>query len=82
MRVSLSGRFIERNVGGNTTYARNLESGLIERGVEIEHIPYASSAPLTALRESLYGVNPPQQVQVIHYIADTGPLLPLRRPAS
>lgn len=81
MRVSLSGRFIERNVGGNTTYARNLESGLIERGVEIEHIPYASSAPLTALRESLYGVNPPQQVQVIHYIADTGPLLPLRRPS-
>ncbi|MDU1064592.1 MAG: glycosyltransferase family 1 protein [Cutibacterium avidum] len=81
MRVSLSGRFIERNVGGNTTYARALESGLLQRGVDVNHIPFAASAPLTALKESFYAVNPPQQVQLIHYIADTGPLLPPRRPS-
>lgn len=81
MRVAVSGRFVERNVGGNSTYARALVSGMRVAGVEVDLIPYSRSAPLTALRETWYGVSAPREVDLVHYLADTGPLLPPRRPS-
>lgn len=81
LKVLMPSRIVDRNVGGNTTYAVNLEAGLLDRGIAIGRIPAASSAPLTLLQESLTGILPGEAGEVLHYVADTGPLLRTRRPS-
>lgn len=80
MRVAMSGRIVKRNVGGNTTYGRALKRGLESRGIEIDLIPYRRSPSVTAIVESLYAFRPPKNVDVIHYLADTGSLIRTRKP--
>ncbi len=81
MEILLPSRIVDRHVGGNTTYGRCLERELLARGVGVGRIPSAGNAPLTALKETLAGVRRGIPGQVVHYLADTGPLLPTRRPA-
>lgn len=81
MEIALSGRFIERNVGGNSTYARALRRGLEARGQRTVLIPYRSSAVGTALAETRYGRSHPDGVDLVHFLADTGPLVAPRGPS-
>jgi len=81
LKVLMPSRIVDRNVGGNTTYAQNLQAGLLDRGIAVGRIPAASTPALTLLRESLTGVLPGDAGEVLHYVADTGPLLRTRRPS-
>lgn len=76
-RVLFPSRIVDRHVGGNTTYARRIRDGLVERGVETGTIPSGSHPVTTLLKESasMASRNPGT---VLHFSADTGPLLPGR----
>jgi len=81
MRVVMPGRFVERNVGGNSTYARRIASGLTERGIDVATIPAARSAPGNILRETFAGLASARTSdEVVHFVGDTGPLLKVTRP--
>lgn len=81
MEIALSGRFIERNVGGNSTYGRALQKGLEARGQQTVLIPYRSSALSTAIAETRYGRSHAASVDLVHFLADTGPLVAPRGPS-
>lgn len=74
-------RILDRQVGGNTTYARNVARGLYERGVEVGRIPAGQNPILTAVRETLAATSRSKDETVLHYVADTGPLMPARTPS-
>lgn len=79
--VAFPARIIDRHVGGNTTYARYMEKGLIARGIGVGRIPAARSAPMTALSETREGLRKPVRGKVLHFSADTGPLIKTRQPS-
>jgi glycosyltransferase involved in cell wall biosynthesis len=81
MRILMPERIVDRHVGGNTTYARHIEAGLIERGISVGRIRSWSRPQLTLLQESITGVSPGSRGDVLHYVADTGPLIRTRRPS-
>jgi glycosyltransferase involved in cell wall biosynthesis len=74
-------RIVDRQVGGNTTYARAIESGLSSRGIVVGRIPARSRPQLTMLQETLTGLQSGEVGDVLHYVADTGPLMRTRRPS-
>jgi glycosyltransferase involved in cell wall biosynthesis len=80
MKIIFPGRIVNRHVGGNTTYARQMIAGLNERGIETGTMPMSSHPALTLVRESLVGARSTPN-QILHYSADTGPLLPTRTPS-
>jgi len=80
MRVFMPSRFLDRHVGGNTTYARTIAAGLAERGIPVDRIPAGGSAFATMIRESMFGLGAGRRDEVLHYVGDTGPLLGTRRP--
>jgi glycosyltransferase involved in cell wall biosynthesis len=80
MRILMPSRFVDRHVGGNTTYARNLEAGLLARGIAVGRIPAGSSPAATLVLESLAGLRKGADEDILHYVADTGPVLGTRRP--
>lgn len=81
MKVWFPERIVDRHVGGNTTYGRHLRSGLMERGVEVGVIPAGSRAATTALRETSFGRARRAEGEILHFLADTGPLLAPRTPS-
>lgn len=81
MRVLFPERIIDRHVGGNTTYSRFIERGLIERGVATGRVPAGKNAAVTLFRETLAGRQAGADGDLLHYVADTGPLLRTRRPS-
>lgn len=70
-------RIIDRHVGGNTTYARELRAGLERRGFATGVIPSGRYPVTTMLGETMFGLQH-RPGEVLHYSADTGPLLPTR----
>lgn len=82
MKVLMPGRILDRHVGGNTTYARHLAGGLRQRGVVVESLPYAGNPVLTMAKETGQALRPASSKdEVLHYVADTGPLVKTRRPS-
>ncbi len=81
LRVLMPARIVDRHVGGNTTYARELEKGLLERGIPTGRIPMGRNAVETLIRETREGRRGGEAGDVLHYTSDTGPLLPTRRPS-
>src|ERR1700712_2867041 len=75
MRILMPERIVDRHVGGNTTYARHIEAGLKERNIDVGRIRSWSRPQLTLLQESLTGLMPGSKGDVLHYVADTGPLV-------
>lgn len=73
-------RFLDRHVGGNTTYARHLARGLQSRGVDIARIPAGRNPITTMARETAAGLQSRRRGDIMHYVADTGPLLGTRSP--
>lgn len=74
-------RILNRHVGGNTTYAREIRGGLLEQGHEIGLIPSGRHPALTALTETTFGLRRREPGEVVHYTSDTGPMLPTRAPS-
>jgi glycosyltransferase involved in cell wall biosynthesis len=73
LKVLFPQRIVDRHVGGNTTYARAVRDGIAARGIETGVIPAGGSAVATMLAETVYGRR--NRVDVLHYSADTGPLV-------
>ncbi|NQX03969.1 glycosyltransferase family 4 protein [Rathayibacter sp. VKM Ac-2856] len=73
MKVLFPERIVDRHVGGNTTYARAVRDGIAARGIETGIIPARGSAVATMLAETAYGRR--NKTDVLHYSADTGPLV-------
>lgn len=81
MHVLMPERILDRNVGGNTTYARNIARGLFERGVLVERMPAGKHPVHTTLLETIQAKRSPRSDGILHYVADTGPLLRTRGPS-
>jgi glycosyltransferase involved in cell wall biosynthesis len=81
MKILMPARIVDRHVGGNTTYGRHIEAGLTARGIPVGRIPAASKPALTMMQETLTGLLPGRSGDILHYLADTGPLLRTRRPS-
>ncbi len=81
LRVLMPSRFVDRHVGGNTTYARAIAAGLEARGIEVGRISAGSNAITTAARETFEGLRRHRRGDVLHYVGDTGPLLGTRSPS-
>jgi len=81
MHVLMPGRILERHVGGNTTYARTIAEGLRARNVSVDSIKFGGN-PLAAIGlESLEALKRHSRDTILHYVADTGPLVPTRTPS-
>lgn len=80
MKVTMPGRILNKNVGGNTTYARSLADGLSRRGLTIGVLQHYSNPALTMICETAAGLSS-RNGEVIHYVADTGPLVKTRTPS-
>lgn len=73
-KVLFPDRIVNRHVGGNTTYAREVRDGLIARGVETGTIPSGRNPLGTIVKESAAMTRRLEET-VLHFSADTGPLL-------
>ncbi|KZF09110.1 glycosyl transferase family 1 [Rhodococcus sp. EPR-157] len=76
----MPGRILDRHVGGNTTYARELALGLTTRGVDVESMAFYGNAVATMVSETAQGMRQ-RTDSVLHYVADTGPLVRTRTPS-
>nr|WP_296773616.1 glycosyltransferase family 1 protein [Rhodococcus sp. (in: high G+C Gram-positive bacteria)] len=79
MKVLMPGRILERHVGGNTTYARSLAHGLRSRGITVEPMRFHAHPAATMASETLQGLT--RRDGIMHYVADTGPLVRTRGPS-
>lgn len=78
--VYLPERILNRNTGGNTTYTRAIAERLVSYGWAVDTIPAGRTPPLTAVRETAFGLRS-LSGSVLHFSADTGPLLKPRTPS-
>lgn len=81
IRILMPARIVDRQVGGNTTYARHIEAGLLEHGVSVGRIRSGNNPQITMLRESQAALQRGLPGDILHYLADTGPLVRTRRPS-
>ena len=81
MKVLIPGRILARHVGGNTTYARNIAAGLERRGHTVASIPHGRHPLTTAISENRVGLSRGDHGDLIHYVADTGPIIRTKRPS-
>lgn len=82
MKVFMPARILDRQVGGNTTYARNVARGLVEKGISVERIGAGANPAHTALLETTAALRRKPPRSILHYVADTGPLVRTRTPAA
>lgn len=73
-------RILNRNTGGNTTYTRRIDRGLRDLGFATATIPSGRHPALTLAKETFFGQRRRAEA-VIHYSADTGPLIETRTPS-
>jgi glycosyltransferase involved in cell wall biosynthesis len=81
MKILMPARIVDRQVGGNTTYARHIESGLLRRDIAVGRIQAGSNPHSTLLMETLAARGSGRPGDILHFVADTGPLLRCRRPS-
>jgi len=74
-KIFLSGRAVTNETGGNTTYARNLLSGLKLSGIDVGLIPSYREPVLNLFAENLFQFSSEGKRSIIHYTADTGLLV-------
>lgn len=79
MRILFPGRIVDRHVGGNTTYARRLVTGVEAAGHATGRMPVGSHPAMTAALETAAGLRHRADT-VLHHSADTGPLVRGRTP--
>ncbi|WP_342022286.1 glycosyltransferase family 1 protein [Arthrobacter citreus] len=74
-------RILDKHVGGNTTYARSLAAGLNDAGIEVGRMPAHSHPLMTMVSENFQAIKRGTKGEVLHYVADTGPLVSCSRPS-
>jgi glycosyltransferase involved in cell wall biosynthesis len=80
MKIVMSGRILDRNVGGNTTYAREIATRLSEHGATVERLA-AGRNPIATMIAETRDARRVRSQSVVHFVADTGPLLAPRIPS-
>jgi len=80
MKVLMPSRILDKNVGGNTTYARELASRLPAHGFTVDVMRAGRNPVHTMVLESLQSMRPLSD-SVLHFVADTGPLFRPRVPS-
>lgn len=80
MRILMPSRILDKHVGGNTTYARRLAEGLSIHNIEVDRIRSFASPAFTMLAETAEAIRRHKDA-VLHYVADTGPLVHTRGPS-
>jgi glycosyltransferase involved in cell wall biosynthesis len=79
--VLVSARVIDKQVGGNTRYARTIYGGMAEHGVrhELARPPLSNgrfrSAAYAALEGLYWPLSPGRDIDLIHFPADTGAIV-------
>ncbi|WP_319951636.1 glycosyltransferase family 1 protein [Paenarthrobacter sp. PAE-2] len=73
-------RILDRNVGGNTTYAREIASRLPKHGIEVARLRSYQNPVVTMVAES-FDARTTSPQSVVHFVADTGPLLTPKMPS-
>lgn len=82
MKVFMPGRIVDGHVGGNTVYSRHIREGLNNHGIEVESIIPGKNPYTTMVKETFFGLKKPKSPDhIIHYVADTGPLLKPKYPS-
>lgn len=88
MRIAVSGRVVDKNVGGNTRYVRNLYARMERLGVT-SHLLRAPkwaehgrtrSATYAALESAVWPRLGARDCDLLHYPADTGAVVPGKLP--
>lgn len=74
-------RILEKHVGGNTTYARSLEREFSAQGVIVERFGIADNPYKNIVAETAVGLRTNTECSVLHYVADTGPVVKTRKPS-
>lgn len=80
MKVVMSGRILDRNVGGNTTYAREIATRLGAHGASVERLAVGRN-PVTTMIAETRDARRIRSQSVVHFVADTGPLLAPKIPS-
>ncbi len=80
MRVGMPRRILDRHVGGNTTYARSLAGQLRDRGHTVDGFGGLGHPLANTVRETAAGIRS-AELDLVHYVADTGPLVRTRVPS-
>ncbi|GAB24385.1 putative glycosyltransferase [Gordonia polyisoprenivorans NBRC 16320 = JCM 10675] len=80
MRVGMPRRILDRHVGGNTTYARSLAGQLRDRGHTVGGFGGLGHPLANTVRETAAGIRS-TELDLVHYVADTGPLVRTRVPS-
>jgi len=75
MKIYFPNRVVAQPTGGNSTYAHELRRGLQALGVQVGVIPGRAGSALSPMTESVFGLLPLGADSVLHYSADTGPLV-------
>ncbi|WP_288338381.1 glycosyltransferase family 1 protein [uncultured Gordonia sp.] len=73
-------RILDRHVGGNTTYARSLAGQLRDRGHTVDGFGGLGHPLANTVRETAAGIRS-AELDLVHYVADTGPLVRTRVPS-
>lgn len=73
-QVVIPGRFLDRMLGGNTTYARALAARLPGHGVGVGRVRAGRTAPSTLCLEQSAVLARWPEGTVLHWVGDTGPL--------
>lgn len=73
-------RILDRNVGGNTTYAREIASRLGAYNISIGRLRSGKNPVATMLKETL-DARRQRANSVVHFVADTGPIFQPKMPS-
>lgn len=74
-------RILDKHVGGNTTYARSLAAGLIDADIQVGRMAAYPHPLMTMVSENFQAINRSAKDDILHYVADTGPLVKCLRPS-
>lgn len=81
MMIGMPTRILDKHVGGNTTYARALEREYADRGIEVGRFGVMDNPYANIVSETLAGLRKSAGYSLVHYVADTGPIVRTRVPS-
>ncbi|MEE2524681.1 glycosyltransferase family 1 protein [Pseudarthrobacter sp. J75] len=80
MRIVMPSRILDKNVGGNTTYAREIASRLVASGHVVDRLGSGKN-PISTMIAETWDSRRTAENSVVHFVADTGPFVSPRMPA-
>lgn len=81
MKIGMPARILDKHVGGNTTYARALAKEYEGRGMSVGRFGIIDNPYLNVFAETFAGLRSETELDLLHYVADTGPVVRPRVPS-